>query len=153
MHSVDAILSQLANKKNLDAVRWAVVALVREQLFLRRDSLDDWEAAHFANAISMLAMNVNALQQPTAAWLRLCLVDLRHALTPQDERPSATPDRNISGEYITLQQLTEALDAVVRQLDRRDPKLTTTPAKTLRRYLDRISHAGGMDFGAPTFSQ
>jgi hypothetical protein len=153
MHSVDAILSQLANKKNLDAVRWAIVALVREQLVLRRDSLDDWEAAHFANAISMLAMNVNALQQPTVAWLRLCLVDLRHALTPQDERPSARPDRNISGEHITLQQLTEALDAVVRQLDRRDPKLPTAPVKALRRYLDRMSHAGGMDFGAPTFSQ
>jgi hypothetical protein len=149
MHSVDAILPQLANMKNLDAVRWAVVTLVREQLLFRRDSLDDWEAAHFANAISMLAMNVNALQQPTVAWLRLCLVDLRHALMPKDERPSTMPDRKTCDEEITFLQLMESLDAVVRQLDRRDPKPTTMPVKTLRRYLDRISSLGGMNFSAP----
>ena len=65
MHSVNAILLQLPNVNKLDAVRWAVVALIREQLHRRRDGLDEWEALHFANAITMLAMNVNALHQPT----------------------------------------------------------------------------------------
>jgi len=150
MHSVNAILLQLPNMNKLDAVRWAVVELIREQLHRRRDSLDEWEASHFANAITMLAMNVNALHQPTTAWLRLCLVDLQNALTPDGARPAA-PVRDANSAPITFELLMEALDAIVRQLDRRDPR-APTPTSAFRRYLDRISNVGNLDFGAAKFS-
>ena len=149
MQSVEAILSQLANMKNLDAVRWAVVTLIREQLHNRRDALDGWETMHLANAINMLTMNVNALQQPTTAWLRLCLVDLQHALMPREERPSALPEHCVGDEQITHDHLTEALDAVIRQLDRRTSQ-SAKPNNVFRRYLDRISNVGNLDFGTQT---
>jgi hypothetical protein len=152
MYSIDAIFPQLANMKNLDAIRWTVVGLIREQLDCRQDILDDWEAVNFANAISMLAMNVNALRQPTTAWLRLCLVDLKHALTPKAKRPSSAPNyHQIARERITYQQLIETLEAVVRQLDRRNPD-TSIQVKSLRRCLDHISNVGNLEFGTPKFS-
>lgn len=150
MHSVNAILLQLPNMHKLDAVRWAVVELIREQLHLRREVLDEWEALHFANAITMLAMNINALHQPTTAWLRLCLVDLQHALTPEGKRP-APPAHHTESAPPTYDMLIDALDAVMRQLDRRDPR-APMPTSALRRYLDRISNVGNLDFAAPKFS-
>jgi hypothetical protein len=151
MQYVEALLTQLANTKNVDAVRWEVVGLVREQL-KRRDNLDEWEAVHLANAIGMLAMNVNAVRQPTKAWLRLCLVDLRYARTPVSARPALPADRSASDKRVTPGQLHDALLAVERQLERRRAQPAPHP-NTFRRRHDRASNNGGRDGTPHSFSR
>jgi hypothetical protein len=147
MQYVEALLAQLANTKNVDAIRWEVVSLVREQLKRSHDNLDEWETAHLANAIGMLAMNVNALRQPTTAWLRLCLVDLRYARTPVSARPALPVDRSAGNKHVTPGQLHEALMAIIRQLDRRRAQPAPQP-NVFRRRHDRLSNNGGRDRAA-----
>jgi hypothetical protein len=92
-------------------------------------------------------MNVNAVRQPTKAWLRLCLVDLRNARTPISARPALPVDRSAGDNRVTLEQLLDALLAVERQLERRRAQ-PAPPANTFRRRHDRVSNNGGRD-GAP----
>jgi len=115
-HSIGWIRDALTDLANVPAIRSAIVDLMFHHLRATEESLDDWQKVHFLNAISALALNVNSLQQPTASWLRLCLVDLEKAITPSYQRGNDLPPRNIDLELITFERLMEALDSIGRQI-------------------------------------
>lgn len=115
-HSIEWIRDALTDLANVPAIRSAIVDLILHHLQAAEHALDDWQKVHFLNAISALALNVNSLQQPTASWLRLCLVDLEKAITPAYQRSDDLPARNIDLELITYERLMEALDSIGRQI-------------------------------------
>jgi hypothetical protein len=115
-HRIEWIRDALPDLANVPAARSAIVDLLLYHLHAAQHTLDDWQKVHFLNAISALALNVNSLQQPTVSWLRLCLVDLEKAITPQYQRSNDLPPRNIDLELITYERLMEALDSIGRQI-------------------------------------
>jgi len=115
--SLEILLHQLDNVQNVDVLRLAIVAHVHKRLHEQDGRLDDWETTHLANAIGALELNVNAVQQPTIAWLRLCLVDLQRALMPEADRHETVVLRSDDGVRITREQLIEAVDAIAQNLD------------------------------------
>jgi hypothetical protein len=86
MQTLDSMVLQLDDLDNIPALKVQLAECIFRNLFQRKDALDDWEKDHFANSITALALNVDALQQPTNAWLRLCLIDLEKALIPKEKR-------------------------------------------------------------------
>jgi hypothetical protein len=86
MQIFDALLLRINDLDNISAFRIDLVLLIFQNLYLLRDSLDHWEKCHFWHTINSLALNVNSVQQPTNAWLRVCLIDLEKALMPKEER-------------------------------------------------------------------
>jgi hypothetical protein len=113
---IESIRAALADPANIGPVRAAIVDLIFRHLETARDSLDGWQRVHFLDAISALALNVNSLQQPTTSWLRLCLVDLEKAITPEYQRCGELPPRNIDLELVTYERLMDALDSIGRRI-------------------------------------
>jgi hypothetical protein len=116
LRGIDAIRMELDDVASLRNTRTDIVDLIWHHLHASQDSLDDWQKVHFLNAISALALNLNSLQQPTASWLRLCLVDLEKAITPAYQRGEHSIPRNIDLELVTYERLMDALDSVGRQI-------------------------------------
>jgi hypothetical protein len=116
MRSIESIRSALADLNNIQAVRAAIIDLTFQHLQAAQHSLDGRQKLHFLNAISALALNVNSLQQPTASWLRLCLVDLEKAIAPASQRGSDEAPREIDPELVTYERLMDALDSVGRHI-------------------------------------
>jgi hypothetical protein len=116
MQTFDSLLLQLNDLQNISALRVELVLLIFQNLYLLKDSLDDWEKDHFGNAISSLALNVNSMQQPTNAWLRLCLIDLEKALTPKGERNerSFRPGTDVADR--SYDQLAATLDSLGQKI-------------------------------------
>lgn len=81
-----------------------------------KDALDDWRKTHFSNAMGALALNIHSLQQPTNAWLRLCLVDLGNVCVPLTERDPDYRSTDPSLHDVTYEQLLGALDSIGREL-------------------------------------
>lgn len=65
MRKIQSILQQLDGDCDLKDVRNAIADLIVDHLQAMKDSLGYWEKTHFANAIAALALNMNALHQPT----------------------------------------------------------------------------------------
>jgi hypothetical protein len=112
MQTFDSLLLQVDDLDNISAFRVQLAELIFQNLYQRRDSLDEWEKDHFANAISSLALNVDSVQHSTNAWLRLCLIDLKKALTPKEKRgernfrpKSELPDRSYEQLVAILEPL------------------------------------------------
>ena len=115
MPFADPVLRNLDDVSKVDEIRAAIVQTIRRQLLYRRGALDDWEIVHFANAISSLALNMQSLQQPTSAWLRLCLVDLETALLLPADRCGPCQVRRPGSAPLGYDELIEALDKIVDQ--------------------------------------
>jgi hypothetical protein len=116
MQSIEAIREALVDPADLHLIRASIADMIFRHLQAAEHSLDAWQKAHFLNAISALALNVNSLQQPTVSWLRLCLVDLEKAITPEYQRGNDSTQRNIDLELVTYERLMDALDSVGRQI-------------------------------------
>jgi hypothetical protein len=114
MHGIDKIARQLNDDSNLQYVRRAIATLMLDQLYSLQAMPRRWEKVHFANAVAALAMNVHAIQQPTAVWLRLCLVDLRKAIESiQSNAPFTARDQYL--DTMTLEELIAAVEALYAQ--------------------------------------
>jgi hypothetical protein len=114
MQIFDALLLRINNLDNISTFRIELILLIFQNLYLLRDSLDDWEKCHFWHAINSLARNVNSVQQPTNAWLRLCLIDLEKALMPKEERNErySRPRAEADAEDRSYEQLMATLDCI-----------------------------------------
>jgi hypothetical protein len=114
MTGIDEIAHQLGDDSNLQYVRRAIATLMLDQLYSLQAMPRRWEKVHFANAVAALAMNVHAIQQPTAVWLRLCLVDLRKAIESiQSNAPFTARDQYL--DTTTLEELIAAVEALYAQ--------------------------------------
>lgn len=112
MNEVDAILKRLNDQGDLGEIRLDIADLIADRLRQVRESLGYWEKAHFANAIAALSRNMNSRHQPTTSWLRHCLVNLKKALVPADQRNENYTPQNAQLDALTFEQLVEALDMV-----------------------------------------
>ena len=112
MREVDTILRKLDKGDDIAKVRNEIADLIGDRLRQVRASLGYWEKAHFANAIAALAWNIKSRHQPTASWLRLCLVNLEKALVPAAQRNENYTSRDHELDALTYDQLAEALEFV-----------------------------------------
>lgn len=112
MQKIEALLQQLDETCDPSGVRDAIADLIVTNLQAMKDSLGYWETAHFANAIAALALNTNALHQPTTAWLRLCLVDLEKVLVPESQRNENYLLKDKQLESLTYEQLMATIESV-----------------------------------------
>lgn len=115
MPFANPVLRELDDIRKLPEIRAAIIDTIRQQLLFRRGALDEWETVHFTNAICSLALNVQALQQPTTAWLRLCLVDLEAAMLQPADRLGPCEVRSAQSKLLDYKELIEALDKIARQ--------------------------------------
>lgn len=114
MPGIEKITRQLDDAANLQDVRRAIARLMLDQLYALQAMPRRWEKIHFANAAAALAMNIHAIQQPTTAWLRLCLVDLRKAIASiQSNAPFTARDQYL--DTMTLEELIAAVEELYAQ--------------------------------------
>ena len=116
MQTFDSLFRQIQDLDNIPAFRVQLVELIFQHLHRLRDSLDDWEKDHFGYAIVALELNVNSKQQPTDAWLRLCLIDFEKALTPKGERNDRYFRLGAGPSRQSYEQLVGTLDPIARQV-------------------------------------
>jgi hypothetical protein len=116
MQTFDSLFLQVNDLADIPAFRVQLVELIFQHLHRIGNSLDDWEKSHFGYAIVALALNVNSMQQPTNAWLRLCLIDLEKALTPKGERNerSFRPGTDVADR--SYDQLAATLDSLGQKI-------------------------------------
>lgn len=112
MREVDAILRKIDGNGEIGEIRNDIADLIAAQLQRVRQSLGNWEKAHFAYAIAALSWNIRARYQPTTSWLRLCLVSLEKALVPANDRNENYTSRDEQLDALTYEQLMEALEIV-----------------------------------------
>jgi hypothetical protein len=116
MDAVTFLLSQIDDLNNIQAARVTIVELIRWQLARLKHSPDECGNMHLTNAIGALALNVDALMQPTNAWLRLCLADLDEALASSEECSKSCAGRAIDAEGVNHDKLEQALESVARKI-------------------------------------
>ncbi|HEV7619033.1 MAG TPA: hypothetical protein VGO51_13125 [Burkholderiaceae bacterium] len=118
MQIFDALLLRINDLDHIPAFRIELVLLIFQNLCLLRDSLDQWEKCYFWHAINSLARNVNSVQQPTTAWLRLCLIDLEKALMPKEERNDryCRPGAKADAVNQSYEQLMATLDCIGQKI-------------------------------------
>ncbi len=73
-------MSEVSDLEAIEATRIKIIGLISRELARLNTSMSDWQKIQFSNAIGALLMNVMSFEQPTVAWLRLCLVDVEKAL-------------------------------------------------------------------------
>ncbi|MHB8123757.1 MAG: hypothetical protein ACYDG4_16590 [Desulfuromonadaceae bacterium] len=83
---VDSILNELDKYGDIKKARIAIADLIDHHLHALQNSLGYWEKTHFANAIACLAWNIGSRHQPSIAWLRLCIVNIKKALVSAEQR-------------------------------------------------------------------
>jgi hypothetical protein len=127
MPFADPVLRDLDDVSKLGDIRSSIIRTIRRQLQYRHGALDEWEIVHFTNAITSLALNVDSLQQPTAAWLRLCLVDLETALLLPTDRIGPCQVRNPCSKFPSHDELISALDKIVDKIER----LSAAPSRAV----------------------
>jgi hypothetical protein len=107
--SINAIRQQIATQADVASIRIATLALLRHSLKARKDTLGDWEKAHFSHAITALTLNMHAARQPSYAWLRRCLSDLENAIAPVELRD---PNFHASDSSVRDAKYAHLIDAV-----------------------------------------
>jgi hypothetical protein len=114
VQEIDKIACRLDAHSNLQDIRRAIAALMLDQLYALQTTPTHWRRAHFANAVAALAMDIHAIQQPTNAWLRLCLVDLRKAVESVQPNTSDTAcDCHLGA--MTLEELIATVEELYAQ--------------------------------------
>jgi hypothetical protein len=112
MHTVDSILQQLDEGRDIKEIRAAITDLIEHHLQTLKGSFGYWKKTHFANAITALARNIHSSHQPTTAWLQLCLVNVEKALVPANQRNEDYPPLDKLLEAITHEQLIEEINSL-----------------------------------------
>ena len=94
IRSIAVIQEQITQQAEVASIRAAILKLLRHSIDVRKNTLQDRESEHFSDAITALAMNMQAVVQPSYSWLRLCLVDLEKAIasTALHDRNHRSPD-------------------------------------------------------------
>ncbi len=111
MPAIDKLMNQLDDPSNLASARCSIALAMLDHLYALREAPQPWERAHFANAVAALAMNINSVQQPTHAWLRLCLVDFRKATAPSGKIESyELHQRHL--DAVTLEELITTIEGL-----------------------------------------
>jgi hypothetical protein len=96
---------------DLPIVRREIALAMLDHLHSLRETPRRWDKAHFANAVAALAMNIHSVQQPTQAWLRLCLVDFRKAIEPAaPHSPYLLHERHL--DAVTLEELIATIEGL-----------------------------------------
>jgi hypothetical protein len=116
MQTFDSLYRQVNDLDNIPAFRVQLVEMIFQHLHPLKDALDDWEKDHFGYAIVALGMNVNSKQQPTNAWLRLCLIDLEKVLMPKEQRNDRYFRPGTETSHQSYERLVAKLDAIARQV-------------------------------------
>ena len=109
MEEIDKLFERIDQGQNVDQIRIDIADLIGKSLYSMCDSFGYWEKVHMANAIGLLAWNINAsLQHPSANatfWLRLSLVNGEKAFVPHDQRSENGTHVNGRLDAITFDQL------------------------------------------------
>jgi hypothetical protein len=108
MPFADPLFRQLDDVHHLHALRAAIMRTLRRQLRYRRGALDEWETVHFTNAIRALSSNMHSREQPTTAWLRLCMVDIETALLLPTDRFGPCQVRRAADNLLSFEALLDA---------------------------------------------
>jgi hypothetical protein len=116
MQAIDSLLSQLDGETDLDEIRAAIADLIKTKIEAKKASLGYWELAHFTNAIGSLSLNVNSPTQPTYAGLRVCLLDLKKAISPEVRMPSEYDAIRKLADPISPDLLIESLSLVCQKI-------------------------------------
>lgn len=112
MPTVHSTLQQLDEGRDIKEVRSAVADLIVHYLHELNGSLGYWEKVYFSYAIAVFSWNANSRNQPTTAWLRLCLVAVEKAMLPADRRNENFTSRDKQLEAITCEQLVEDINSL-----------------------------------------
>jgi hypothetical protein len=111
MPAIEKLLRQLDDSAGLPATRRDIALAMLAELRELQTAPRRWNKAHFANAIAALGMNINALQQPTNAWLRLALVDLRKAMeSARAGEPLSPHERHL--DAVTIEELIATVESL-----------------------------------------
>lgn len=113
---ISAILAKLEMECEIASLRLEIVVIIRECLEARKDSFGDWEKTHFSNAIGALGLNIHSRQQPTIAWLRLCLLDLERAVLPVTQRDPKFRVPDPSLRELSYERMVGAIDSIAREI-------------------------------------
>jgi hypothetical protein len=116
IESIDELRQQIAAGGELTSIRIRILTSILKQLKEHKKPLDDWEKTHFSNAIGSLGLNIHASQQPTFAWLRLCLSDLEKAITPALRDPHFHLS-DPSMHDVTIVELRDAVKSLIREVN------------------------------------
>ncbi|WP_089398061.1 hypothetical protein [Noviherbaspirillum humi] len=113
MATLDILLTQLDDVGVINNTRKELIVLIRHIIDEEWDLLTEQQRTHLANAIGSLALNVNAIVQPTNAWLRLCISDLQRVA---GQRLSGDTHRDSELDKVTKADLIAAINSVSLKL-------------------------------------
>ncbi len=116
MKEINELSERLNKDKNVDGIRLDIANLIAKSLTQKREAFGYWEKAQFAQAIDALAQNIHSENRDSTSWLRLCLVSIKKAHIPPDERSENYTARNKEIEAFTFNQLMDD----IRKLGGRD---------------------------------
>lgn len=114
--SIDAIHQQITALADVASIRTNILKILRQNLKMRKNTLDGWEKTYFSNAIAALALNIHAAKQPSYMWLQLCLADLEKALAPTESRNPGFQVRDSSIQDAKYEHLIDAVKSLEREL-------------------------------------
>lgn len=118
MDTFEALREMVDTGADVDAVRRAILDAMQALLAQEETAMDDWRMAHLINAVGAFSLNCNAVQQPTTAWLRLCVDDLEKATRPADHRADAFGAGRSLHEFLaTADWLRTSLEALRRSVE------------------------------------
>jgi hypothetical protein len=112
MNEIEALTARIDQEGDVDALRIGIADLTSRLIRERRDNLGYWEKHWFAQTLAALAWNVGGGHRDSTAWLRLSLVALETALTPQDRRNESYTPRNAAVEALTADTLLVSVRAL-----------------------------------------
>jgi hypothetical protein len=117
VNPIDTIRRQMTTPADATVIRGQLLDLLFESLKARKDTWGIWERVHFNNAITALTLNFHASDQPSHAWLEVCLTEVEKAITPQQLRDPnyCIPDGSI--RKARHEQLMDAVESLRRELE------------------------------------
>ena len=116
IHSIVALHKQIAQRADAASIRVSILAMLRDSIDARKNTLQEKESEHFTNAITALRMNMHATIQPSYLWLRLCLVDLEKAIASTILHDGDQPAAESSAGDTQYAKLMNAVAALEREL-------------------------------------
>jgi hypothetical protein len=98
-----------ADLKNtrLSIAEWMLCLLAQQDR-----PLDDLERLHLTQAVDSFSLNVYAVQQPTFAWLRLCLQDLEAAIARTKHGADSAPPHTWDAKILSSDELIAVIEAI-----------------------------------------
>jgi hypothetical protein len=115
--TINAVRHQIAVQADVAFIQIELLELLYESLKVRKDSWGTWEKVHFSIAITALTLSIHAHEQPSHAWLEVCLRELEKAVIPTQLRDSnyCLPDGSV--QNARHKHLMDALECLRRDLE------------------------------------